>query len=157
MCLKLTWVYSDIGYTDFRFIEQYVHQYCWNSGLVDNPNGTCSGTGAVNWIDSDIRVDNRRVIDDFPKWIAFFAVLYTLPHYYWEYFCGGTLAGYLAHLKYLIDAIKTKCENVPDKATFGNREMTAASVFDANSKTFATRETYTRMWVNDQFQNGATS
>lgn len=125
--------------------------------MVDNTNGTCSGRGAVNWIDSDITVDNRRVIDDFPKWIAFFAVLYTLPHYYWEYFCGGTLAGYLAHLKYLIDAIKIKCENVPDKATFGNREMTAASVFDAKSKTFATRETYTRMWVNDQFHNGATS
>ena len=119
----------------------------------------------VNWPDS--KLDARRVVDDFPKWIAFFAVLYTLPHYYWEYFCGGTLAGYLAHLKYLICVIKgkvrnfcqnfrkasEKCETVPSIATYGGKVIKDASVFDPDSRTFSTRQKYRRMWVNENFSD----
>ena len=116
---------SEPGFTDHRsMMGDYVHQFCWNSGLVNNSNGTCIGDqGAVNWPGSVNRVDPRRIIDDFPKWIVLFAVLYTLPHYYWEYFCGGTLAGYMAHLKYLIDAIKKKCETVPVLGIYGSANM----------------------------------
>ena len=79
-------------------------------------------------------------------------MLYLLPYYYWEYYCGGTLAGYLAHLKNLITAIKTKCETVADSGMYGGKHITKASIFDENSSTFATTRTYERFWVADHFQ-----
>ena len=79
-------------------------------------------------------------------------MLYLLPYYYWEYYCGGTLAGYLAHLKNLITAIKTKCETVADSGMYGGKHIKTASIFDENSTTFATSRTYEKFWVADHFQ-----
>ena len=77
--------------------------------------------------------------------------MYLLPRYYWEYYCGGTLAGYLAHLKNLITAIKTKCETVSE-GKYGGKHIKTASIFDENSTTFSTSHTYERFWVADHFQ-----
>lgn len=86
--------------------------------------------------------------------IFFFALLYVLPHYYWEYFCGGTLAGYLAHLKNLILAIEQKCKTVPKVGIYGGKEIKAAAIFDENSDTFSTSRKYKRYWYGKNFVTG---
>ena len=127
-------------------------QYCWATDPPEErfANGTCGGENIVNWEDPS-RIDSRRAVDEFPKLILLFGFLYVLPHYYWEYFCGGTLAGYLTHLKNLILAIEEKCKTIPTDGVYGGKDIEAAAIFDKDSSTFSTSTKYKRFWYADDF------
>ena len=75
----------------------------------------------VNWWDESL-VDSRQMIDELPKFMFLFALLFYLPRWYWDAKVGGTLTSYLNYMLLLIEILKAKLESVATQGHFGGED-----------------------------------
>ena len=84
---------------------------------------------------SDDALDSRWIIDNLPKVLFLFTILFSLPRYFWDSYVGGSLKSYLQYMLHIIDVIKSRLEKT-EQGFYGSADQSHMTAFDKNSELF---------------------